>query len=556
MPTKNKKYSRQEAIDEFNKCKDDILYFIKNYCLIQTQTQGIIPFKTWKFQDDFIRKYILGFLKTGDYKLLQVIKSRQLGMSTVLASIAVWLTNFHQGKTVAVIATDLTTAQELYEKAMIMYDNMPNIIKIGTKKRTQKEIKLKNYSRIKAYPHDKKRGIRSISCYMAFIDEGAIIEGAEDMWTAVYPAIESSGGQAIVLSTPYGPDGWFYDIYTESLKGENDFEVVRLDWTVHPDRDQKWRDQKDRAMGKRKAVQEYDAKFGISGDTYIDPDVIESIENNYQTEKYKKEGKAWIFEPPIEGEEYIAGVDCAEGGGDYQTIQIFKSSTLEQVLEYQSREDYESFGYKVFEWCGRYNTAFAVVEANSVGTSILQRLKDLNYPNIYHRGAHNDGEIVGVTKPKAGFKTGPKTRPIMIENMRKFLEDEEQFVKIRSERTLNELKVFVVKNGKPQAKSGANDDLVMSLSILLLVYTFVGTNKQSIEKSDEYLEMMKELNRNMKTNFNKFNNKRENDENDEINMYDISLQDKKKHLKNSRKFSHLSNGREKKVRREFDWVMK
>jgi len=60
-----------------------------------------------------------------------------------------------------------------------------------------------------------------------------------------------------------------------------------------------------------------------------------------------------------------------------------------------------------------------------------------------------------------------RTRPLVIEKGRSFLE--ERSVIIRSQRTLDELRVFIWKNGKPQAMQGYNDDLVMPLMMGLFL---------------------------------------------------------------------------------------
>ena len=44
----------EEQIKEFQKCQKDPLYFIKNYVTIVSLDEGLIPFKTYKFQDKMI----------------------------------------------------------------------------------------------------------------------------------------------------------------------------------------------------------------------------------------------------------------------------------------------------------------------------------------------------------------------------------------------------------------------------------------------------------------------------------------------------------------------
>ena len=49
----------QEQIEEYLKCKDDVIYFIENYCQIVTLDQGLQPFKLYDCQKrkvEFIMK--------------------------------------------------------------------------------------------------------------------------------------------------------------------------------------------------------------------------------------------------------------------------------------------------------------------------------------------------------------------------------------------------------------------------------------------------------------------------------------------------------------------
>jgi hypothetical protein len=56
-----------------------------------------------------------------------------------------------------------------------------------------------------------------------------------------------------------------------------------------------------------------------------------------------------------------------------------------------------------------------------------------------------------------------KTRPLVVNKFREYIGD--RSVTIRSKRLLEEMKVFIWKNGRPEAQSGYNDDLVMSFGV-------------------------------------------------------------------------------------------
>ena len=64
-----------------------------------------------------------------------------------------------------------------------------------------------------------------------------------------------------------------------------------------------------------------------------------------------------------------------------------------------------------------------------------------------------------------GFTMSLRTRPLVINKFREYIGD--RSVTIQSKRLLEEMKVFVWKNGRPEAQSGYNDDLVISFGIAM-----------------------------------------------------------------------------------------
>ena len=92
--------TKKEQVDEILKCGEDPIYFIKKYLYIQHPVRGRLPFELYPFQEECIQ----GFL---DYKFNIVLKSRQLGLSTVVAGYIAWLMLFHRDKNVLILATKL-----------------------------------------------------------------------------------------------------------------------------------------------------------------------------------------------------------------------------------------------------------------------------------------------------------------------------------------------------------------------------------------------------------------------------------------------------------------
>ena len=79
-----------------------------------------------------------------------------------------------------------------------------------------------------------------------------------------------------------------------------------------------------------------------------------------------------------------------------------------------------------------------------------------------------------------GFTMSLKSRPLVINKGREYIGDHS--VIIRSKRLIEEMKVFVWKNGRAEAQAGYNDDLVMSFNIAMFVRdTALKYKQQGIE---------------------------------------------------------------------------
>ena len=89
-----------------------------------------------------------------------------------------------------------------------------------------------------------------------------------------------------------------------------------------------------------------------------------------------------------------------------------------------------------------------------------------------------------------GFTMSSKTRPMVIGKFQEYLSD--KGVTIQSKRLIEEMKTFIWKNGRPEAQTGYNDDLVMSFGIGMYVRdTALKNNQRGIDLTKQALQNMK-----------------------------------------------------------------
>lgn len=196
-------------------------------------------------------------------------------------------------------------------------------------------------------------------------------------------------------------------------------------------------------------------------------------------------GRLKIWDKPEKGEEYVIGADVAEGlsTGDYSVADVIRKSDMKTVARYRAQIDPDQFGH-VLELLGRYyNYALIGVEINNHGLAVVQRLRDLFYPNLYRRETRLD-EVFEQTTTKFGWKTTSITKPLAIDYLAEAIREghiidndivfiEEAFSYVRDER------------GRTNAEHGTHDDTIMAKAIALQMWTW------SLNKVEELQVMNK-----------------------------------------------------------------
>ena len=282
-----------------------------------------------------------------------------------------------------------------------------------------------------------------------------------------------------------------------SQTGENDFHPTILHWTLHPERDQEWFEETTRNLSRRKVAQEYECNFNASGETVIHPDDLNKMTAGCCEPKHQTgfDRNFWIWEEYNPDNTYLLVGDVSRGDGeDYSVFHIFNTKTMVQVGEYRGKPTTDLFSKILFDAGKEYGDAMIVVENNNIGFSVLEKLIDAGYPNVYYstKGTHQyleQYEAEQVTNSVPGFTTSQKTRPLIVAKLEEFVRN--GLITINSARTYQELKTFVWKNGRPQAQRSYNDDLVMSLAISCWVRdTVLEENVRDLQYRRAFLNSM------------------------------------------------------------------
>lgn len=523
-----------EIFKEYTKCLMNPSYAIETYLETFDKTQeGFVPFKLFPRQKEIILAY-------EKHRFNLVTKPRQAGVSTTTAaymSIKVGWADSDNPENILIIANKQELAFEFLAKIKDFLNQLPRWIwgeeYYGNPKNdgktifltdSKKEIKLPNGSRVKAVATSKD-ALRGFTPTFLIMDEAAYIDNGAEVFGAALTAL-GTGGRATLISTPNGMDSLYYKTYDQARTKKNNFNVIEMKWyeDLRYNKDLRWTKDNEikveteftfasytmmledgwkptstwyeqMCMGMnndaKMIAQELDVSFIGSGGNVINEEYIEYQEKNNVIEPkitMGLEGEIWIWEEPIEGHQYIMGVDVSRGDGeDSSTIVIIDFTTMEQVFEYQGKIQPDLLAQIVEEWGEVYKSYTVVDVTGGMGVSTVLKLMEFNYKRLHYDNAN--GKILsarqreltsyGKTDKIPGFHATSVRLP-MISNLEYKIRT--NGVKIRSSRLSSEMKTFIYKNGRPDHMEGYHDDLLMSLAMCLWVLEHSFKNLERLEK--------------------------------------------------------------------------
>ena len=479
---------------EYIKCAKDPAYFMRKYCHIQHPQRGRILFALYPFQEKVLHLF-------RDEQFIITLKSRQLGISTLAAAYSLWLMLFHKDKNVLALATTQATARNLVTKVIFMYDELPRWLKLPSVEKNKLSLRLKNGSKVQAKSSNADAA-RSEAVSLLLIDEAAFIDNIDETFAAAQQTL-ATGGQCMALSTPNGIGNWFHQTWEKAETGENSFIPVRLPWTVHPERNQTWRDMQDRDLGPRMAGQECDCDFLASGDTVFEPEDMAFYEETYQKDPLERrgiDGNLWIWEGVDYTKSYMVVADVARGdSADYSACHVFDIESATQVAEYKGKLSPKDYGNFLVGLATEYNNALLVIENANIGWATIEQAITREYNNIYYSSTSQIESVESYMnkyerdKLVPGFTMSARTRPLVIAKMIEYIR--EHSVTIQSKRLMAEMRVFVWKNGKPQAQDRYNDDLLIACATALYVRdTALKLRQQGIDLARAQLSSFNNMN--------------------------------------------------------------
>jgi hypothetical protein len=465
-------FANQTQLDDFMKCCDPVngyLYFMSNFFYIQHPTKGSMSYKPWGYQKRLIDTY-------HNYRYSISLMPRQSGKSTSAAGYLLWYAMFVPDSTILVAAHKYTGAQEIMQRIRYAYENCPDYIKAGVTTYNKGSLDFENGSRIVSATTTENTG-RGMSITLLYLDEFAFVRPsiAKEFWTAITPTL-STGGKAIITSTPNSDEDQFAFIWKGANKTEdefgnttpvgiNGFKAYRAYWNEQPGRDEKWANEMKAQLGDDRFAREMDCEFIIADETLVNPNTLIQLEG---IEPVTRMGQIRWYKKPEKGNIYCVGLDPSIGtGGDPAAIQIYEANSTTQIGEWKHNKTDIPNQIKLISQINKYivecteepDNLYYSIENNSIGEAALVSLNEYGEHNIPGTFLSEPG------KKRKGFNTTNKSKIQACAKFKTLIESKK--LKVNSRSLITELKAFVASGGSYAAKVGDTDDLIMATLLIV-----------------------------------------------------------------------------------------
>ena len=454
----------EEQVIEFIKCREDPIYFAKNYVKIVSLDEGLTQFSPYHFQQKLIQNF-----HNNRFNICKM--PRQTGKSTTVVSYLLHYLIFNDSVNIGILANKAATARELLGRLATAYENLPKWMQQGIISWNKGSIELENGSKILA-ASTSASAVRGMSFNILFLDEFAFVPNhvADSFFASVYPTITSGKNtKVIIVSTPHGMNH-FYRMWHDAEKRKNEYVPTEVHWSEVPGRDIVWKEQTIANTSEQQFKVEFECEFLGSVNTLINPAKLKTL---VYDDPIKRNAGLDIYEEPNKEHNYLITVDVARGlGNDYSAFIIFDITEFPYrvVGKYRNNEIKPMlFPSIILDVAKAYNYSWLLIEVNDIGDQVASILQyDLEYENILMCSMRGrNGQIVGSglsgKKSQLGVRTTAAVKKLGCSNLKTLLEDDKLITS--DYEIISELTTFAQKGNSFEAEEGCNDDLAMCLVI-------------------------------------------------------------------------------------------
>lgn len=402
---------------ELVQCTKDPFFFSKFINVIHPK-RGKVPFILYPFQIAVLWNFLVNRFNI-------ILKFRQAGVTELISMYCLWLAMYHPNKNIIIISINERVSKKVLRKIKYMYRNLPEHLRVdvvngkGDELGTASELEFANGSIITSVPTTEEAA-RSEAVSLLVIDEAAIVRWADKIWASAFPTL-STGGSAIVNSTPYGMGNWYHKMWQGAFANGNGFKAIRLRWQMHPERDAVWYEEMAKNLGPRRTAQEIDGDFLTSGNSVFDLRDIRAIEEELSeaNSEISLNGSLYIHKQPEKGMRFKIGSDVSTGRAkDYSAFTILNKDGEEYGC-YKAKIAPSKLADLLMKVGKQFNMAEIAPETNDIGLAVTSKIQDSGYRNLYYseQMLRKKGKSKHEKVEVPGWLTTTKNRGIIINGL-------------------------------------------------------------------------------------------------------------------------------------------
>lgn len=229
-------------IEEYAEVLGNPRTFIENFCYITTK-DGKFELLKLNAPQEKLMKIVEEKLKEGKPIRVRILKSRQMGFSTLISALGFWWAAMNENSAYAVVAHKDSSASSIFEKNKIFYDNLPKALKPRTNRFNSERI---SFNTDGSGEYDEVSGLRS-KIFFGTAGGGELFRGETIQFlhkseVAFWDDKNGTLKKSLNATVPYAPftaiieettaNGYneFKDGWDRSVRGDDDYIPLFVGW--------------------------------------------------------------------------------------------------------------------------------------------------------------------------------------------------------------------------------------------------------------------------------------------------------------------------------------
>ena len=308
-------------------------------------------------------KYQKKFLRCNSDRIA-VRSGRQVGKSLMAAIMALCWAFMNTKQKILVVSAYQKQASEVFQTIKnVIRDN--EFISHSITRETLTQIHFDNGSILYSLPAGTGKSIRGYSPNLLILDEAAFVP--DKVWEAIEPSISVTKGTIILLSTPWGTSGFFYNAFKD-----DSYAKFHIKASQCPNHSKEFLAQKKKEKPENVWMQEYEGEFIEEADTWFPTSLIKKFIKDIDE-----------ISGPRGEEEYVLAVDIARKGDDETLFGIAKLGTPLEVVKLisTSKKPVTDTINRIKDLNMIFNFKRIYIDDSSFGSSAIDILNEKPTPN-------------------------------------------------------------------------------------------------------------------------------------------------------------------------------